>query len=81
MLPLESDGSELHKHFDGALHLAFQETRDLCMSHKRHTGNSTPTHAFFANPSPIFMKFGKLGGQQKKLINTKFQLISPLFME
>ena len=34
---------------------------------------------FFADPSPILMKFGKLGGQQKKLIHTKFQLISTIF--
>ena len=34
---------------------------------------------FFANPSPILMKFGKLGGQQKKQIHTKFQLISTIF--
>ena len=34
---------------------------------------------FFADPSPILMKFGKLGGQQKKLIHTKFQHISTIF--
>ena len=34
---------------------------------------------FFADPSPILMKFGKLGGQQKKQIHTKFQLISTIF--
>ena len=34
---------------------------------------------FFADPSPIVMKFGKLGGQQKKLIHTKFQHISTIF--
>ena len=33
----------------------------------------------FADPSPILMKFGKLGGQQKKLIHAKFQLISTIF--
>ena len=37
-----------------------------------------PIH-FFADPSPILMKFGKLGGQQKKQIHTKFQLISTIF--
>ena len=34
---------------------------------------------FFADPSPILMKFGKFGGQQKKQIHTKFQLISTIF--
>ena len=34
---------------------------------------------FFGDPSPILMKFGKLRGLQKKLIHTKFQLISTIF--
>ena len=34
---------------------------------------------FFGDPSSILMKFGKLGGLQKKLIHTKFQLISTIF--
>ena len=34
---------------------------------------------FSADPSPILMKFGKLGGQQKKQIHTKFQLIPTIF--
>ena len=36
---------------------------------------------FFGDPSPILMKFGKLGGLQKKLMHTKFQLISIILME
>ena len=38
-----------------------------------------PARILFADPPPIFMKFGKHGGQQKKLIHAKFQLISTIF--
>ena len=51
----------------------------LQQRYKLYMGNSMPTDTLFADPSPILMKFGKLGGLQKKLIHTKFQHSSTIF--
>ena len=42
-------------------------------------GNSMPTDTLFCRPIPDFDEICKLGGQQKKLIHTKFQHISTIF--